>query len=316
MTATEHQGAQQPTEHHCSRPSSALRTCSVGDDCVPGIVIVLLVISAAVLAGAVLYILWAIWPSGGKAGSIGTGTPTTGSTTAGSSQSVTLFIFGQKFKTTTDEQLFAIVAAAGTLGGLVHTLKSLAWYIGNRNLRWSWVAFYLLTPALGALIATVFYIVARAGLFSTSADTNTVSPFGFTALAALVGLFSDQAMIKLKKIAESALSETEPGADHVAGTTAPTVTTRTVSNITATSAEIEGTVNPGGAETTWKFEYGRPPAHDTQSTGATLSGAADHVVRETLGSLTPNTTYQVRLIAANAQGSSEGTDVTFRTTTA
>lgn len=313
MTATGHQGAQQPTEHSCPRPSSALRTCSVGDGCVPGIVIVLLVISAAVVAGAALYVLWAIWPSGGKAGSIGTGG---GRATAGSNESVTLFIFGQKFKTTTDEQLFAIVAVAGALGGLVHTLKSLAWYIGNRNLRWSWVAFYLLTPALGALIATVFYVVTRGGLFSSSAGTDTVSPFGFAALAALVGLFSDQAMIKLKKIAESALSETEPGADHVASITAPNVATLTVSNITATSADIEGTVNPGGAKTTWKFEYGRPPAHDTQSTGATLSGAADHVVRETLVSLAPSTTYQVRLIAANAQGSSEGGDVTFRTTAA
>jgi hypothetical protein len=44
-------------------------------------------------------------------------------------------------------------------------------------------------------------VILRAGLFSPSTEVDQASPFGFAAVAALVGLFSEQAMEKLRDLA-------------------------------------------------------------------------------------------------------------------
>jgi len=110
---------------------------------------------------------------------------------------------------------FAVVALGGMLGGLVHTFRSLSWYVGNRNLLWSWVPFNLMLPVVGALGGTIFYVVLRAGLFSPSGSADEASPFGFTAVAMLVGLFSEEAMEKLRQIAANVFAERPAGEDHV-----------------------------------------------------------------------------------------------------
>ena len=79
---------------------------------------------------------------------------------------------------------------------------------------WSWAAFYLLLPFTGAMLAVIFYLVVRGGFFSPQASTETTSPFGFAALSALVGLFSPQATLKLKEVAETIFTKPAAGADH------------------------------------------------------------------------------------------------------
>lgn len=106
-----------------------------------------------------------------------------------------------------------IVAIAGALGSLVHVLRSFYWYVGNRELIWSWVAKYILLPFVGTAIGLVFYLIIRGGFFSPQAGVQQTSPFGFAALAALAGLFSEQAILKLQKVAETLLTEVPAGAD-------------------------------------------------------------------------------------------------------
>jgi hypothetical protein len=69
-------------------------------------------------------------------------------------------------------------------------------------------------PVVGALGGTVFYLVLRAGLFSPSESADQASPFGFAAVAVLAGLFSEQAMNKLRDVAENVFTKSAPGADH------------------------------------------------------------------------------------------------------
>ena len=59
-----------------------------------------------------------------------------------------------------------------------------------------------------------FYFIVRGGFFSSSAPVETTSPFGFIALSALVGLFSPQATLKLKDIAETVFAKPGPGEDN------------------------------------------------------------------------------------------------------
>lgn len=113
-----------------------------------------------------------------------------------------------------EERLFLIVMFSGALGGLVHSLRSFYWYAGNRKLVLSWAGFYVTLPVLGATLATVFYVVVRGGFFSPQSEITDTSPFGFAALAALVGMFTEQAVEKLKKIMESTFADAPEGKDH------------------------------------------------------------------------------------------------------
>ena len=109
-----------------------------------------------------------------------------------------------------ETRLLLLVILAGALGSLMHALRSLYWYTGNREMVWSWSALYFLLPFTGAILAVIFYFVVRGGFFSPQASFENTSPFGFAALSALVGLFSPQATLKLKEVAETIF--TKPGA--------------------------------------------------------------------------------------------------------
>jgi len=74
---------------------------------------------------------------------------------------------------------------------------------------------------VGALLALLAYLVVRAGLVSGPLSSEAVSPFGFVALAGLVGLFTDQTIGKLKAVFETLLAPAPTGADHSPGA-APT----------------------------------------------------------------------------------------------
>jgi hypothetical protein len=118
--------------------------------------------------------------------------------------------FGCDFEIWDEVRLLWIVILAGGLGSLVHALRSVYWYVGNRNLVWSWFGKYLLIPFSGSALAVVFYFVIRGGFFSPQSGFSQTSPFGFAAMAALVGLFSEPAVFKLKQVAETVF--TAPGA--------------------------------------------------------------------------------------------------------
>jgi hypothetical protein len=126
-----------------------------------------------------------------------------------------IVIFGRPFEIWDEVRLLLIVVIAGALGSLVHEIRSLFWYVGNRWLKWSWVAKYILQPFAGSSLALIFYVVVRGGFFSPQTTFANTSPFGFAALAAIVGLFSEQAVLKLKEVSEMVLTKPPRGADSI-----------------------------------------------------------------------------------------------------
>jgi hypothetical protein len=167
---------------------------------VPWAVVVLMSVVAAALAGLTLYTMWAFWPVG-----------------ADQKSTVVQRVawFGWHPRVQRELLFFLTVGLAGGLGGLIHTLRSFAWYAGNRELRWSWVPYNALLPVVGALAGTVFYLVLRAGLFSPSTSVQQASPFGFAAIAILAGLFSPQAFEKLRQLAGEIFTKSPQGRNHV-----------------------------------------------------------------------------------------------------
>ena len=81
---------------------------------------------------------------------------------------------------------------------------------------------------------------------------------------------------------------------------APTVQTQPATNITTTSATLNGTVNPHGAATMYWFEYGTTESLGNSTTQASVgSGASDAVVYSGISGLSANTTYYFRVVAQN-----------------
>lgn len=94
----------------------------------------------------------------------------------------------------------------------------------------------------------------------------------------------------------------------------PLATTGMASRITATSAKLEGRLNALGEATTFWFEYGPDTKYGAQTTPA--SGGIQITPRTAIGHLTnlkAGTTYHYRLVVKNAQGTTQGDDMTFQT---
>jgi len=187
----------------------------------------------ALAAILVLYLLVAVWPSAPLPPVAAATTPATTAPPAGETTTATTIavqtapnppvrLFGGSFTIEREARLFLVVALAGALGGLVYSLRSLAWYAGNRNLKYSWLLTYPLQPVVSAALATITYVVARGGLIvvTTQASSDVVNPFGFAAIGGLVGLFSSQAAEWLKRIFEQVFTAAMKGKDAAVEITA------------------------------------------------------------------------------------------------
>lgn len=172
----------------------------VGQKRVGPVGIALLIAYAIILSGVAIYGLISFLPEA----------TSTGTNAAGSS-AVTFFIW--QFSANEEVRLFITVALAGLLGSLVHVLRSLYWYIGNRDLTRSWIPKYILLPIVGSVLSLAFYLVIRGGFFSGAPNMNQTNPYGFMALGVLIGMFSEQAVLKLKAVAETLLSRPDQGSD-------------------------------------------------------------------------------------------------------
>ena len=72
---------------------------------------------------------------------------------------------------------------------------------------------YMLLPFSGSAMAIIFYLVIRGGFFSGQLNIEQTDLFGFAALAGLVGMFSEQAAVKLKDVADTLFTKPKAGID-------------------------------------------------------------------------------------------------------
>ena len=184
-----------------------------------------------------------------------------------------------------ERRLLLLVMLTGALGSLMHALRSLAWYTGNREMVWSWAALYFLLPFTGAILAVIFYLVVRGGFFSPQAPVGSTSPFGFAALAALVGLFSPQATLKLKEVAETVFTKPGEGKDSRTQGSAPptkgappTTTAPQVTSVTPKSGQAsQGTpivITGQGFATGVQVKVGNAPATVASATSTSINATA------------------------------------------
>jgi hypothetical protein len=92
----------------------------------------------------------------------------------------------------------------------------------------------------------------------------------------------------------------------------PVAITLPATAVTGASATINGTVNPNSLATNYYFEWGTTTAYgNVTTTTAAGSGTANLAVNANLSGLISGTTYHFRVVATNADGTTNGTDLTF-----
>ncbi len=94
--------------------------------------------------------------------------------------------------------------------------------------------------------------------------------------------------------------------------TAPTVVVQPATSVTASSATLNGSVNPNGGATTCCFQYGTTTNYGGFSTTNGLtSGTSPVAVSGAITGLLPGTLYHYRMVAENGVGSSASEDASF-----
>lgn len=106
----------------------------------------------------------------------------------------------------TEQTVLSMVILLGALGGSLHMTGSFGKFVGNRQLLRSWVPYYFFIPFVGAILASIVYMLLRVGLLSPTgsagdgsglADLNLI---GLYAFAALSGMFAKTATEKLGEV--------------------------------------------------------------------------------------------------------------------
>ncbi len=95
----------------------------------------------------------------------------------------------------------------------------------------------------------------------------------------------------------------------------PTTTTQAATNISSTSATINGIVNANLLSTSVSFEYGTSTSYGNTitATQSPVTGSSNTNVSVAVTGLLQGTTYHYRIIATNSLGTTTSNDMTFKT---
>jgi carbohydrate binding protein with CBM4/9 domain len=105
-------------------------------------------------------------------------------------------------------------------------------------------------------------------------------------------------------------------AEDTTDQSAPVATSDAATSVTSSGATLHGAVNPEGADTTYKFDYGTDSSFGS-STTAVDAGSGSSSINESadLTDLTNGITYYYRIEATNSAGTTYGATETFTTPT-
>lgn len=157
-------------------------------------------------------------------------------------------VLGVEHLITLELRLILLVIFVGAFAATISGMKSFGDYVGEDKLNSKWYWFYYAEPIVGAGLAFVFYLVLRGGLMNgTNADIKAINPYGFTAISALVGMFSDAAFRKLNEVFDTFFQAKDTRADKLtvlAITTTPSLPSATSNTAYKLALQAAGGKSP------------------------------------------------------------------------
>lgn len=96
-------------------------------------------------------------------------------------------------------------------------------------------------------------------------------------------------------------------------TGAPVVTTNSATNVTSSSATLNGSLDPHGLTTSVNFQYGTTTGYGHTTPMQSQTGNTYRNIATNISGLTTHTSYHFRIAATNSGGTRYGSDRTFTT---
>jgi len=119
------------------------------------------------------------------------------------------------------------------------------------------------------------------------------------------------------RIVASNSAGTRMGADRtfttLTATGPPVPITNPATNVTASSAKLNGSLDPHGLTTTVHFQYGTTISYGHNTTTQTQTGNTYRNIAANISGLAAHTTYHFRIVATNSAGTRMGGDRTLAT---
>ncbi len=153
---------------------------------------------------------------------------------------------------------------------------------------------------------------------TVTADQSPVTSAAFFPVTASLSSLANNTTYHYRVVASN-VNGTKYGQDvtFTIGTvgTPPTAVTNAATAVGSEIATLNGTVNAKGSAATVIFEYGLDTNYGRTVTAdqSPVSGNIDTAVSKIIDDIAPNTTYHYRVVATNAIGTTNGTDMTFTT---
>jgi hypothetical protein len=101
--------------------------------------------------------------------------------------------------------LVIIMMVSGAIGACLFSIWAISHHLGKEN-DFDYIqyrAWYFTRPFLGAGIAFIFYLLIRGGLLTIGAAVLALNVVVIAGLSGLVGMFSEQALLKLLEVADA-----------------------------------------------------------------------------------------------------------------
>jgi trimeric autotransporter adhesin len=93
----------------------------------------------------------------------------------------------------------------------------------------------------------------------------------------------------------------------------PVVSTSPATNLTTSSATLNGSLDPHGLTTTVSFQYGTTTSYGHTTSMQTQTGNTYRNIAANISGLTTHTTYHFRIVATNSSSTKMGGDIRFTT---
>ncbi|MFG2638970.1 hypothetical protein ACGFX8_35580 [Streptomyces sp. NPDC048362] len=151
---------------------------------------VLLIMSIFLLCLAVLllYTIFCLWPTPVP-------TPIRGNET----RKEVVSWFGVTFTVRHDQLALLLVLLSGALGGTLKRISRIS-HIRTIPGRVPPIYTYITMPFIGSMLAFITYLIIQAGFMAPSNQSTYIDPFQIAGMAALTGLFAEEASRKLESV--------------------------------------------------------------------------------------------------------------------
>jgi hypothetical protein len=173
------------------------------------------------------------------------------------------------------------------------------------------------TPPNGIETAYTFEYSADGVHWETAPAAKLPAGTSPIPVAATIGGLLPNTLYEVRLVAErefGAGMTTSSVGSFTTTTAPPTVDAESFAGVTATEANVSAQVDPGGAPTGYRVEYGTSSVEEHSTAEADAGSASTpSEVFASLGELAPDTLYRFRFVAKNARGVTLGAEATFTT---